>query len=209
SHTNDFMNETFEQAGAINGKPQFATIVSRGNIGTRDESGVSMNAQVHVAKWWMSMIYGNFNHSRYKGTISSSGEKIDIAASNVLFNVNNQFTFKKGWAAELSGFYRTKGIEGQIIIQPMGQVSGGISKQVLKTKGSLKLNVRDIFLTNHPVGDINFGNTLAHFTNTRDSRVVNISFTYRFGKPIKDAKQRRKIGGADDEQNRVKAGNGN
>jgi hypothetical protein len=37
--------------------------------------------------------------------------------------------------------------------------------------------------------------------------VANISFTYRFGKPIQGAQQKRKIGGADDELNRVKVGN--
>ena len=68
--------------------------------------------------------------------------------------------------------------------------------------------MRDIFSTQFPVGDINFGNTLAHFSNRRDSRVANISFTYRFGKPIKDVRH-RKSGGADDEQNRVKVGQGN
>jgi len=97
-------------------------------------------------------------------------------------------------------------VDGQIIIQPLGQVSAGIGKQVLKNKGTLKFNVRDIFYTNKATGDINFENTMAHFVNTRDSRVASLSFTYRFGKPIKDAKQRRKSGGADDEQNRVKVG---
>ncbi|GAC1423786.1 MAG: outer membrane beta-barrel family protein [Flavisolibacter sp.] len=209
SHTKDFMSETFEQARDINGKSGFATIVSRGNIGRRDEAGVAVNAQIHVSKWWMAMLYGNYNYSKFEGTISSSNEKINIAASNILFNINNQFNFKKGWSAELSGFYRTRGIEGQIIIQPLGQASAGIGKQILKNKGAVKLNVRDIFLTNRPTGDINFGNTLAHFSQYRDSRAVNLSFTYRFGKPLKDSGKRRKIGGAEEEQNRVKRGSSN
>jgi hypothetical protein len=39
--------------------------------------------------------------------------------------------------------------------------------------------------------------------------VVGISFTYRFGKPLKGPQNNRKKGGADDEQNRVKAGGNN
>jgi iron complex outermembrane recepter protein len=77
----------------------------------------------------------------------------------------------------------------------------------LKNKGTLRFNIRDMLHTNKAVGDINFENTEAHFVNTRDSRVGSISFTYRFGKPIKNLPQKRKIGGADDEQNRVKVGN--
>ena len=208
SHTKDYMNETFQQAIDVNGKQGYATIVTRGNIGSRDGAGVSISAQLHVKKWWMVMLYGNYNYNRFYGAINNGTELVDVAASNIVFNVNNQFTFNKGWSAELSGWYRTKGVEGQIIIQPLGAVNAGISKQILKTKGTLKLGVRDIFATQFPVGDITFGNTLAHFTNRRDSRVANLSFTYRFGKPLKDVRQRKR-GGADEEQNRVKVGNGN
>jgi len=165
-----------------------------------------VNAQVPVKKWWTAMVYVNYNYNRFIGRLNGNGEFIDISASNVLFNINNQFKFNKGWTGELSGFYRTKGVDGQIIIHPLGQLSAGVGKTIIKGKGTLRLNVRDILNTYKPTGDINFENTLAHFTNKRDSRVGTISFTYRFGKPIKGTPQRRKIGGADDEQNRVKVG---
>lgn len=206
SRTKDFMNETFEQAQNANGTKGYATIVRQGNIGSRNAAGISVSAQVPVTKWWNASLYTNYNYNKFQGRLNGNGEYINIAASNVLFNMNNQFKFNKGWSAELNGFYRTKGVEGQIIIQPLGQVSAGIARQVLKNKGTLKLNVRDIFYTNKATGDINFENTLAHFVQTRDSRVASLSFTYRFGKPIKDARQ-RKSGGADEEQNRVKTGN--
>ncbi|MFL5740743.1 MAG: TonB-dependent receptor domain-containing protein [Flavisolibacter sp.] len=209
SHTVDYMNETFEQAKDANGNLGYATIVRNGNIGKRDAAGISVNAQLTASKWWTAMLYSNFNYNKFQGRLNGNGEYIDVAASNLLFNANNQFKFKKGWSAELSGFYRTKGVDGQIIIQPLGQVSAGVAKQLMKNKATLKLNVRDIFHTNKATGDIHFQNTEAHFVNTRDSRVATLSFTYRFGKPIKGATQRRKIGGADDEQNRVKVGNGN
>ena len=87
----------------------------------------------------------------------------------------------------------------------MGQLAAGVSKQVLKGKGYVKLSVRDIFYTQMPKGQINFKSTEASFTNRRDSRVANITFTYRFGKPLNGNGQRKK-GSAGDEQNRVKAG---
>ena len=206
SRTLDYMNETFEQEQDANGEKGYATIVKRGNIGKRDAAGISISAQIPVVKWWNASLYSNYNYNRFKGRLNGNGEYIDVDASNILFNVNNQFKFSKGWSGEISGFYRTKGVDGQIIIQPLGQVSAGIGKQVLKNKGTIKFNVRDIFYTNKATGDMTFENTIAHFVNTRDSRVASLSFTYRFGKPIKDAKQRRKSGGAEDEQNRVKVG---
>lgn len=206
SRTIDDMNEVFQQE-EVNGTKTYATIVRHGNIGKRDGGGIAVSAQVPVAKWWNASLYSNYNYNRFKGRLNGDGEFINVSAANLLFNVNNQFKFNKGWSAELGGFYRTKGVEGQVIIQPMGQLSAGIGKQVMKTKGNIRFNVRDILHTNRAVGDINFENTIAHFKNSRDSRIASISFTYRFGKPIKDAQQRRKIGGADDEQNRVKVGN--
>ena len=125
---------------------------------------------------------------------------------NYLININNQFKFKKGWSAELSGFYRTKGIEGQISINPLSQINAGVQKEILKKKGSLKLNIRDAFFTMIQNGKVDILNTDASFHQYNDSRVVSLNFTYRFGKPMKSA-PKRKTGGAGDEQNRVKGAN--
>ncbi|RYY19539.1 MAG: TonB-dependent receptor [Chitinophagaceae bacterium] len=195
SKTTNYFAETFEQV-------DFATIVRRGNIGERDNIGVSVSAQVPVFKWWTAILYGNYNYNRYQGMLY--GENLDVDASMFLFNVNNQFNFKKGWSAELSGFYRSKGLDGQITIGGLGQASAGISKQVLKGKGSVRLNIRDIFYTNKVKGFIDIQGTDARFQNRRDTRVAGISFNYRFGKPIKGPQNNRKKGGAGEEQSRVK-----
>jgi iron complex outermembrane receptor protein len=200
SRTKNYFTETFEQL-------DHATIVRNGNIGMRQNAGISISAQVNIKKWWSASLYGNYNYNSFKGELY--GELIHVNASNILFNVNNQFKFNKGWSAELSGFYRTKGVDGQIVIEPLGQLSAGVSKQVLKGKGSVRLNVRDMFYTNWVKGRINFQLTQASFENKRDSRVAGISFTYRFGKPIKGPQNNRRNGGADDEQNRGKVGGGN
>lgn len=198
SVTKDLFNETFDQDGK-------ATIVRRGNIGRRENYGLSVNAQIPFTKWLTTMLYTNYSYIHYKGELY--GEYLDLAAGTLQLNMNNQMNFKKGWGAELSGWYRSKGVDGQILLEPMGQMAAGISKQVLKNQGSIKLNVRDIFYTQIPHGDINFKKTEARFRNSRDTRVVNVTFTYRFGKPIKNTNGQRKKGGASDEQNRVNMGN--
>jgi iron complex outermembrane recepter protein len=198
SRTKDLFSETFDQSG-------YATIVQRGNIGRRENAGIGVNAQIPVAKWLTSMLYTNYNYTRYSGKLY--GEDLDVEAGMLQLNLNNQMNFKKGWGAELSGWYRSKGVDGQILMQPMGQLAVGVSKQVLKGKGTVKLNVRDILYTQKPHGYINFKQTEARFENRRDTRVANVTFTYRFGKPIKNTNGQRKKGGAGDEQNRVNVGN--
>lgn len=198
SHTKDLFNETFEQQG-------FATIVRQGNYGYMNDLSLSVSAQVPVTKWWTANIYAEGKYNQFKGKLY--GEDLNVDATTGLVNLSNQFKFKKGWSAELSGFYRTSGIEGQIRINPMGQLGAGIQKQLLKNKATLKLSVRDMLNTQHAVGSINFQNTEARFNQYGDNSSVSLSFTYRFGKPIKGP-QKRNTGGAGDEQNRVK-GSGN
>jgi len=195
--TNEF-NETFDSSG-------YATIVRRANIGRRENGGIAMSAQIHVTKWLTSMLYANYSYTRYSGKLY--GEDLKVEGGTLNANMNNQITLKKGWSAELSGWYMTRSVDGQILLKQMGALSAGISKQVLKGKGTVKANVRDIFYTQIAQGDIYFKNTEARFRNTRDTRVANITFTYRFGKPIKNTNGQRKKGGASDEQNRVNVGN--
>lgn len=197
THTKGLFAEVFEPNGN-------AIVITRRNFGSTDNASLSVNAQVKVTKWWMAIPYTEFNYSSYEGAFPSGN--ISINATYFMANVTNQFTFKNGWSAELSGFYRTKGIEGQILIFPLGQLSGGLQKQVLKKKGTIKLNIRDAFRTMRPKGQINIQSTEASFRQQRDSRVVTLSLSYRFGKPIKGVKT-RKSGGAGDEQGRIKSGN--
>jgi iron complex outermembrane receptor protein len=202
SRTKDLMNETFEatDSGAI--------VVREANLATQDAASIAVSAQIPVRNWWTASLYANVNYTRFTGMLY--GEELQIDATNLTLNMNHQFRFNKGWSAELSGFYRGRGVWGQILTHPMGQLNAGVSKQVIKGKGTFKLNVRDILYTNFPKGDLkNTGSVQAYFENRRDSRVATVSFSYRFGKPIKGAQQRRKIGGADDEQNRVKTGGNN
>ncbi|MDP4251768.1 MAG: outer membrane beta-barrel family protein, partial [Bacteroidota bacterium] len=200
SNTKNFFSETFEQEG-------HATIVRNGNIGRRENAGVSVSLNLPITKWWTSILYTNLNYSHFNGMLY--GENLDVSATTLMGNLNNQFKFSKGWGGELSGFYRTPGIEGQVYIRSLGQVSAAVVKQVLKEKGSLKLGIRDMFNTQQVRGSIDFQQTEAVFHNIRDSREVSLTFSYRFGKPIKGAQNNRHSGGADEESNRVKAGGGN
>ena len=200
SNTSNYFSETFEQKG-------YATIVRRGNIGKYQNAGLAVSAQIPVTKWFTAIVYGNVNYNQFNGMLY--GEYLDVSAITMLFNVNNQFKFKQGWSAEVSGFYRSSGVEGQILIKPMGQLSAAVSKQLMKEKASLKLGIRDLLYTQQVKGNINFQQTEATFHNSRDSRQVSLTFTYRFGKPIQGNQPRRSTGGADNEQNRVKTGGNN
>ncbi len=200
SNTQNYFAETFQQEG-------HATIVRRGNIGKRENAGIAVSLNMPVTKWWNTTIYVNVNYNQYTGELY--GEALDVHAIQGMGNMTNMFKFNHGWSAELSGWYRTSGIEGQIYVQPMGQTSTAIAKQIMKEKGTLKLGLRDIFYTQQVKGTIDFQQTEATFHNSRDSRQLSLTFTYRFGHAIKGAQNNHHSGGADDESSRLKKGGNN
>ncbi len=200
SNTQNFFAETFQQDG-------HATIVRRGNIGKRESGGLAVSFNMPLTKWWTTTVYMNVNYNHFTGELY--GEALNVEAVTGMGNMTNMFKFSRGWSAELSGWYRTRGIEGQVYIQPLGQTSAAIAKQIMKEKGSLKLGLRDIFYTQQVRGSIDFQQTEATFYNTRDTRQLSLTFTYRFGKAVQGAGNNRHSGGADDESNRLKKGGNN
>ncbi len=181
------------------------TFIKKANIASSKQVGLAVSANKSITKWWSANIYTNVYNNHFKGTVNN--EPISIGVTTFLAQMQHQFKWGKGWGAELSGFYRTKGLEGVIYIKPIVQVNAGFSKQVLKNKGSVRLNVRDIFAGGVFKGYSKYGTVDAQFRNVNDSRAVSLSFTYRFSKGKLKATSSRKSGGAGDEQNRVKSGN--
>jgi hypothetical protein len=152
-------------------------------------------------RWWTSDVGVFFNHKRFHGF---NGNSYTSSINQVNINVNNQFTFGKVYVAELSGFYTTRAKEDiQEVQYPTGQVSLGMSKTVLKKRGTVKVGFRDILYTNAMAGLTSFPDATEYFKIKRDTRVVTVSFTYRFGKTYKVLKHE---GGAADEADRVQGG---
>ncbi|MBL0180853.1 MAG: TonB-dependent receptor [Chitinophagaceae bacterium] len=176
---------------------------SQGNVGRTHNLGVSSTLILSPAKWWSFTLQALFNHKELKGFNGDANFKSDINQLNV--NMSNQFRFAKVYNAEISGFYTSRARNDlQERLYPTGQLSVGISRPVLKKKGTVKLSLRDLFYTNAMEGFTQFPKATEYFIVRRDSRVINLSFTYRFGKAYKAVK--RSSGSAGDEMERV--GNG-
>jgi iron complex outermembrane receptor protein len=197
--TTDIIQQVIEQNELTN-----ETFVKKANIATRNQFGIAVSVYKEINKWWSGNIYANISNNRFKGVVNN--ENISLGLTMMMIQAQQQFKWGKGWGAELSGFYRSKGLEGVIFIQPIAQVNAGFSKQVLKNKGSVRLNFRDIFAGSKFKGSSKYGNVDAKFTDINDSRAVSLSFTWRFNKGKLKASSGKKEGGATDEQERVKAG---
>lgn len=195
SQADNVINETNEQRGNI--------YYSRpGNFAKQVSYGISVNGAYPIAKWWTLQLYTAYMNNTFTSQVYT--ETLDDSRWYWVVMPTNQFVINKLWSAELSGNYQTKVLSGQFIVYPVGQIRAGISRKILKEKGSLKLNVSDVFYTNQIKGDIrNIANASANWFSYLDSRVGTLSFSYRFSKG--QNLKVRQSGGSESEQKRVKS----
>lgn len=177
-------------------------LYTQGNVGQTINFGMTEAFHFAPISFWTVTGQLTYNHKRLKGfngnTYTSSIDQLNI-------NLTNQWNLARVYTAELSGFYTTKARNDiQELLYPTGQLSFGISRPLWKKKGTLRLNFRDIFYTNAMEGLTQFPQATEYFIIKRDSRVVSLALTLRFGKAYKTS--RRSGSSADDEMERV--GNG-
>jgi hypothetical protein len=78
-----------------------------------------------------------------------------------------------------------------------------MQKTILKKKGTIKLNIADIFFSIGNTANNRYRDYVEDFTVWHDTRVATISFTWRFGNN-KVAAARKLSGGAEEEKQRAK-----
>lgn len=197
--TNNIIQQVLEQNDATN-----ETFIKKANIASSNQIGLAVSANKSITKWWTTNVYTNVYNNHFKGLVNN--EPISIGVTTFMVQLQQQFKFAKTWSAEVSGFYRTKGLEGVIYIRQIAQFNAGISKQILNNKGSIRLNVRDIFAGGVFKGYSKYGTVDAVFRNVNDSRAVSLTFSYRFNKGKLKAGNSRRNNSAGEEQERVKNG---
>jgi hypothetical protein len=188
SITNDYFSQIFRNDSGL-------IIYTEGNLGRMTNVGLSVSTQLSPTPWWSLSFQANLNHKKIQGVVVNA---LTSSITQMNMNMSNQFRFKQGWSAELSGFFITRNQNDlQEVLDATGQVSAGIAKQLLKNKASLKLSLRDMFYTQAMAGLTSFQQATEYFKLKRDSRVVTLAFNWRFGKPLKSAA--RKAGSASDD----------
>jgi outer membrane receptor protein involved in Fe transport len=171
------------------------------NIASLDQFGISVNANTPVTKWWTSSININVFNNHYNGLVSNA--PIDLSTTSFIITGTQQFKITKTFTGEINGRYRNGWLEGVLRAKPVGFVGAGLSKQVLKNQGTVRLSVRDIFYTQKFRGKAQYGNVDFEVEQVNESRVVSVGFSYRFNKGKKIAPVKRSQGSASEEQERI------
>lgn len=202
--TNNITNVLLRQTGNFGGsRDTLVTFQTDRNIANFEYLGLTVSAPAQLTKWWNTNANLTAYYGKYTGNLGNTNIRNALPTFNL--NVTNSFTLPKGLTAELTGFYQAKEVYGIMTIQRLGSVSAGLQAPVLQRKGTLRLNVSDVFLTSIVNGASAAAGVDEKFWQRRDSRVGTLAFTYRFGKGTV-APARRRSTGSESEQRRVQMG---
>jgi outer membrane cobalamin receptor len=171
------------------------------NVARFRNIGLALTLPFTVKKWWNLNLFGNVYNNHYTGIYDN--KPLDMQYTSFMINMTNSFTIKQGFTAEVSGFYRGRGVDQLSINDPMYVLNFGFQKQVLKGKGTMRLNLRDPFWIQRYSSSTKYDLVDTRVKNRWDNRQVTISFNYRFGKNGQPQQQRRRNNASQEEQNRV------
>ncbi|RYZ57224.1 MAG: TonB-dependent receptor, partial [Chitinophagaceae bacterium] len=169
------------------------------NLGLSEYVGLTASAPIRINGWWNMMNNLNVFYNKFNGNISGAQLSKGAPAANI--RTNNTFTFKKGWSAEMNANLNTGGRYGYATFKTQWGIGAGVQKTVLEGKGTLRFNINDIFWTNRPRAKVEYeGSYVENWHAYRESRVANLSFTYRFGNSKVQAARRRTTASEEERQ---------
>jgi iron complex outermembrane recepter protein len=172
------------------------------NLESSDYVGLSISAPIRITKWWNMVSNGDLYYQHFNGSLG--GTNLSNGKPTADIRTNNTFTFKKGWTAELNANFNSGERSGFMVFDPRWGLGAGLQKTVMKTRGTVRFNMTDIFWTNRPKAVITYDNYIEKWEAFRESRIANITFSYRFGNNKVQAARRRTTAS---EEERQRAGN--
>ncbi|MBB3186890.1 outer membrane beta-barrel protein [Microbacter margulisiae] len=171
------------------------------NLSKEVDFNASETAQLDITKWW------HFNGTvigMYKRIVSNAAGATTFSRWSYSGNMSNSITLPKDWSMELSGQYQSTQLWGNFTLLEQYQLNVGIQKRLMNNKATLKLSLDDIFNTNHGTAIAKYGDINMHVWNHWDSRRLNISFSYRFGKDNFKTRANRATSSSEEERRSAK-----
>lgn len=172
-----------------------------GNFGQQIVYGFNISGEIPLAKWCSFTYYSEAKSIAYSSVIYN--QPLEESKWYLFVGPTFKFIVSKKLSMELAGTYQSRVLVGQFLTIPVASARLGMAYLLLKGKGTLKVSVNDMFWTNRPGGDIrNIENSRANWKSILDTRVVQVSFSYRFNKG--KSMNARSFGASEEEKNRIK-----
>jgi outer membrane receptor for ferrienterochelin and colicins len=177
------------------------------NLATELRAGFEFNINYSPFKWWK--LNSNFNlfrnetkgDYRYINSVNTEVvQNFDNTATSWFTRISSKVTlpYKIDW--QVNATYHAPENNAQGRRYDMTSVNLAFSKDVLKDKGTIALNVSDLFNTRKRRWETNLENITSYSEFQWRQRQINLSFTYRFNKKKNERENNRRDdgGGGDD-----------
>jgi outer membrane receptor protein involved in Fe transport len=150
------------------------------NLGRIYNYGIRFFAPVRFTGWWNANFGVDAAYQRYIAYPQNGN--LNKGTQDVIFTSEQNFVISKSLTAVISGRYESPSFYGVNQFKSNYFVNAAIGKQLFNNRGSLRLNVTDIFNTLRDRTTTDYQNLDMTNKDKKESQVARLTFTYRFGK---------------------------
>jgi len=180
----------------INGTSVLVT--SPVNVGLEERFGFEFTVSYNAFKWWK--LNGNFNFFRNQTSgdftfidLNNVSNTIDFSntALSYFARITSKVTLPLGIDWQTNGTYNAPQDNAQGRSRGIVSMNLAFSKDVMKDKGTLALNVSDVFNSRKRITETELASQSVYSEFQWRERQVNLSFTYRFNKKKNERERTR------------------
>lgn len=166
------------------------------NYGKNTNLSLSANIPVQITRWWSS----NTNISFMDQQIETPD--LEIKKGIVYFQTNHDFKVGKNTGINLSGFYISNVISGNVLADNLYSFNIGAQQKLLKDKLLLRATISDPFYIYRIKATTTYRDYSSRVAQDRQTRTFSLSLTYNFdlGKTFKARKLQKS---SEEEENRL------
>lgn len=171
----------------INGIP--ALVVSPVNVGQEDRYGFEFTLTYSAFKWWRlnsnlnlfrNQTMGNYTYTDLSGIAQTIDFSNTAYSGFARINSKVNLPYSIDWQTNVT--YNAPQTNAQGTSRGILSANLALSKDVLKDKGTISLNVSDLFNSRKRISEVNLARQNAYSEMQWRERQINLSFTYRFNK---------------------------
>lgn len=149
------------------------------NVNTELATGIEVINQVEWGSWMDATLTGTLFYNQVQG--GAENPDFDRSTMSWTLNLLTNMKIPNIATVQVLANYRGPMVRPQGIVKPFYGINAGIRREVLDGKGTVSLNVTDVFNTRRFVVEVEEES----FQQTRvfdwETQIATIAFTYRFG----------------------------
>jgi hypothetical protein len=145
---------------------------------------------VKIKKWWLINLNATIYHNRLVSVVDFGTFGYELTSFNL--SMQQFISLPKNWKFELSGNYNHDSYWNIYFVEPYYQLDLGASKKIKNLNMSISL--KDFLNIRRSYGGVFQNNIIMPNTYKPESRIIQLSLTYKIGQKDVKSERRRKTG---------------